>query len=371
MRTPKQISRAFVNARPDARTRSRTRDVRFLGLAVLTGLAGGGCRSSQAPGVGRTADALDQTVLSTAQTFAVLAGSTVTNTGATTVDGNLGIDPGIAATGFPPGLVADGTIHTGDAVALQAQSDTTTAYNTLAGEAPTQDLTGQDLGGKTLTAGVYRFSSSAQLTGALTLDAQGDPKATFVFQIGSTLTTASGASVVVLNGARDCNIFWQVGSSATIGTTTALKGNILALTSITLVTGATVSGRTLARNGAVTMDTNVVSILNCASLADAGVDAGGNSSSGSSGSSSSSGSSPSSGSADSSSGSGGASGSPSSGSGGLMDAGVDSASALDAAAVACDAQPEAAPIVVDTDACDAQPEAAPIVVDACDEDDGG
>ena len=364
MKTPKQISQAVVNARPDAPTRSRRAgDVRFLGLAALAALAGGGCRSSQAPDVGRTADALDQTVLSTAQTFAVLAGSTVTNTGATTVAGNLGIDPGIAATGFPPGLVADGTIHSGDAVALQAQSDTTTAYNTLAGEAPTEDLTGQDLGGKTLTAGVYRFSSSAQLTGALTLDAQGDPKATFVFQIGSTLTTASNASVVVLNGARDCNIFWQVGSSATLGTTTALKGNVLALTSITLVTGATVSGRTLARNGAVTMDTNDVSILNCASPADAGIDASGDSSSGSSGSGS--------GSADSSGGSGSGSGGVSSGSGSPMDAGADSASALDAGAAACDAQPEAATVVVDTDACDAQPEAAPIVVDACDADDGG
>jgi|CZKU01.1.fsa_nt_gi hypothetical protein len=371
MKTAKQIPRAFADEQLDARTRSRrSRDLRFLGLSALIALAGGGCRSSQAPDMGRTADALDQTLLSTAQTFAVLAGSTVTDTGATTVGGNVGVDPGLAVTGFPPGLVAGGTIHTGDAVALQAQSDTTTAYNTLAGETPTEDLTGQDLGGKTLTPGVYRFSSSAQLTGALTLDAQGDPKATFVFQIGSTLTTASNASVLVLNGARDCNIFWQVGSSATLGTTTALKGNILALTSITLATGATVSGRTLARNGAVTMDANDVSILNCAPLADAGIDAGGSSSRGSSGSSSgstsSSSSSSSSGSASSSSGSG----SPAGGSGGLMDAGEDGASALDTGADACDAQPQATPVAVDIDACEAQPEAAPIDVDACDEDGG-
>jgi hypothetical protein len=191
------------------------------------------------------------------------------------------VDPGLAVTGFPPGLVAGGTIHTGDAVALQAQSDTTTAYNTLAGEALTVDLTGQDLGGKTLTPGVYHFSSSAQLTGALTLNAEGNPDASFVFQIGSTLTTASNSSVLVINGAQDCNIFWQVGSSATLGTTTAFKGNILALTSITLDTGANVSGRTLARNGAVTMDTNRVSILRCAQLADAGVEAASGSGSGS------------------------------------------------------------------------------------------
>jgi ice-binding like protein len=355
MKRDKQIRRAFADGLSDSQTRSRgTRDMRLLGLAALTALAGAGCRSSPEPDVGRTADAVDQTVLSTAQAFAVLAGSTVTNTGATAVDGNLGVDPGLAVTGFPPGLVAGGTVHAGDAVALQAQSDVTTAYNTLAGESLTQDLTGQDLGGKTLTPGVYRFSSSAQLTGALTLDAQGDPRATFVFQIGSTLTTASNASVLVLDGASDCNIFWQVGSSATLGTTTALKGNILALTSITLVTGARVSGRVLARNGAVTMDTNDVSIANCAPLADAGVDGGGNSSSsGSSGSTGSSGSgsggSSSSGSAGSVSGSGSGSASPDSGAGGLTDAGEDGASAIDARADACDAQPEAASTIVDID----------------------
>ncbi|HEY5243382.1 MAG TPA: ice-binding family protein, partial [Polyangiaceae bacterium] len=200
--------------------------------------------------VDRTTDALDQTVLGTAQSFAVLGGSTVTNIGPTTVYGNLGVDPGLAVTGFPPGLVTGGTIHAGDAVALQAQDDATTAYDTLAGLAPTRDLTGQDLGGKTLTAGVYTFSSSAQLTGALTLDAEGNPQAVFVFQMASALTTASNSSILVVNGARDCNIFWQVGSSATLGTTTTFKGNIIALTSITLDTGATVSGRTVARNAA-------------------------------------------------------------------------------------------------------------------------
>ena len=224
------------------------------------------------PTVGQTTTALDQTVLGNAQSFAVLGGSTVTNTGSTTVLGNLGVDPGLAVTGFPPGLVTAGTIHAGDAVALQAQNDTTIAYNTLAGETPTLDLTGQDLGGMTLTPGVYHFSSSAQLTGSLTLDGQNDPNAVFVFQIGSTLTTASNSAVLVLNRANDCNIYWQVGSSATLGTTSAFKGNIVALTSITLTTQATVSGRVLARNGAVTMDTNDVSTLACTATAD--VDAG-------------------------------------------------------------------------------------------------
>ena len=229
-------------------------------LALALTLVAGACGT---PTVHQTSTALDQTVLGTAQSFAVLAGSTVSNVGATTVHGDLGVDPGLAVTGFPPGLVTGGAVHAGDAVSLQAQNDTTTAYVTLAGEAPTLDLTGQDLGGMTLTPGIYHFSSSAQLTGALTLDALGDPAAVFVFQIGSTLTTASNSSVLVLNGGSDCNVFWQVGSSATLGTTTAFKGNLLALTSITLNTGATVSGRTLARNAAVTLDTANVSTLGC------------------------------------------------------------------------------------------------------------
>jgi hypothetical protein len=280
-----------------------------LTLAALGALAAGACGTSHGSDVGRTSDSLDQTTLGTAQSFAVLGGSTVTNTGATIVDGNLGVDPGLSVTGFPPGLV-HGTVHAGDAVALQAQNDVTTAYNTLAGQALTKDLTGQDLGGMRLVAGVYRFSSSAQLTGALTLDAQGDPRAVFVFQIGSTLTTASNSSVLVINAGQDCNVFWQVGSSATLGTTTAFKGNILALASITLNTNAAVIGRALARNAAVTMDTNDVSILTCATPTDGGVDA----SSGSSGGSDagpgndSSGSSGSSSGGDSSSGSGSSSG---------------------------------------------------------------
>jgi hypothetical protein len=201
--------------------------------------------------------------LGSAQSFAVLAGSTVTNTGSSVITGDLGVSPGSAVTGFPPGLVVSGTIHAADATALAAQNSVTTAYNSLASQACTQDLTGQDLGGKTLTAGVYCFSSSAQLTGSLTLNAQGNANAVFIFKIGSTLTTASGSSVVVINGGSVCNVFWQVGSSATIGTTTSFAGNILALTSITMTTGASATGRDLARNGAVTLDTNTVTASTC------------------------------------------------------------------------------------------------------------
>jgi hypothetical protein len=199
--------------------------------------------------------------LGTAGDFAVLAGSTVTNTGPSVIDGgDVGVSPGSAITGFPPGIVVPPfTMHAADGVALQAQNDLTTAYNAAAGLAPTQNLTGQDLGGMTLLPGVYFFMSSAQLTGTLTLNNLGDPNAEFVFQIGSTLTTASNSSVVTINGGPmpGCNVFWQIGSSATLGTGTAFEGHILALTSITMTTGSTIlNGSALARNGAVTLDDN-------------------------------------------------------------------------------------------------------------------
>jgi uncharacterized repeat protein (TIGR01451 family) len=200
--------------------------------------------------------------LGTEQSFAVLGGQTVTNTGSSVITGNLGVSPGSAITGFPPGILT-GVVHAADAVALQAQTDTTATYNNLAGQTCTSDLTGQDLGGKTLVPGVYCFSSSAQLTGALTLDAGGLSNAVWVFQTVSTLTTASNSSVVLINGADPCNVFWKVGSSANLGTTTLFVGNIFALTSIDLATGASVSGRTLARNGAVTMDSNTVTVPLC------------------------------------------------------------------------------------------------------------
>jgi hypothetical protein len=205
-------------------------------------------------------------ILGSAQSFAVLGASTVTNTGPSVVGGDLGVYAGTAITGFPPGTVTPpGTIHAGDAVAQSAQADALTAYNGLAGMASNSNLTGQNLGGLTLTSGVYTFNSSAQLTGTLTLNAQGLNNAYWVFQIGSTLTTASAASVIIINagptGGSNDGLFWQVGSSATLGTTTAFEGNILATASITLNTGANIdNGRALALNGAVTMDTNMVGI---------------------------------------------------------------------------------------------------------------
>ena len=196
--------------------------------------------------------------LSTAGSFGVLAGSTVTNTGSTVISGDVGVSPGSAVTGFPPGTLT-GTIHTADATAQQAQGALAAAYSNAAGQACDFNLTDQDLGGMTLTPAVYCFNSSAQLTGMLTLDGQGDPNAVFIFKIGSTLTTASGASITPINGCNQGNIFWQVGSSATLGSGTAFAGNILALESITLNDGASVVGRLLARNGAVTLIGNSIS----------------------------------------------------------------------------------------------------------------
>lgn len=205
-----------------------------------------------------------QISLGTAQSFGVLGGAAVTNTGPTVISGNLGVSPGTAITGFPPGLITPpGVLHSADAVAAQAQSDTTTAYVAIA-TTPTQvDLTNTDLGGLTLTPGVYGFGATAQLTGTLTLNALGNPNAVFLFKIGSSLTTASGASVVVVNGGSACNVYWQVGSSAVVGTGTNFSGNILALASITLNTGVTVNGRALARNGSVTLASN--NVVGCAS----------------------------------------------------------------------------------------------------------
>jgi hypothetical protein len=222
-----------------------------IGLAVLVGNA--------SPAAAQTAPSLGA-----AQSFAVLGATTVTNTGASVIVGDLGLSPGTSVTGFPPGVVVSGTIHAADAAALAAQTAVTSAYNNLAGQACTANLTGQNLGGLTLTAGVYCFDTTAQLTGVLTLNAQGNANAVFIFKIGSTLTTASGSSVLLINSGSLCNIFWQVGSSATLGTTTSFAGNILALASITLTTGANITGRAFARNGAVTLDTNQVTAT-CAS----------------------------------------------------------------------------------------------------------
>ncbi|MDP3882439.1 MAG: ice-binding family protein [Candidatus Staskawiczbacteria bacterium] len=196
--------------------------------------------------------------------FAVLAGSTITNTGSTVITGDVGLSPGTSITGFPPGTIS-GTQHITDAEAAQGQTDFTTAYNEAVGETCTQDYSGTDLGTLTLTPGVYCFSSSAQLTGTLTLDGGGDANAVFIFKTGSTLTTASSSVVSLIGSAQPCNVFWQVGSSATLGTSTTFKGNILALESATLNTSATVDGRVWAQSGAVTLDTNIVAAASCSS----------------------------------------------------------------------------------------------------------
>lgn len=198
-----------------------------------------------------------QGILNSAGTFVVLGGSTVTSIGDTVLNGDLGVYPGTVITGFGPGIV-NGATYAGGSVAAQAQADALNAYNTLSSETPIQDLTGQNLGGLTLTSGVRSFDATAQLTGTLTLDAQNNPDAIFVFQIGSTLATASSSSIVLINGAQAGNVFWQVGTSATLGAGTSFDGSILADTSITLDNGTSLDGGALALNGAVSLDDNVI-----------------------------------------------------------------------------------------------------------------
>jgi len=239
---------AIHSRRPDLRAR----------LAALAALALLGCAT--------TATWAQPVSLGAAADFSVVAASAITNTGPTILTGDLGISPNDASsvTGFtfstPPGPgTLIGTAHFADAVALAAQNAVTTAYNELAA-LPCGTVISADLGGMTLTPGVYCSGSSMGLTGTVTLDAQGDPDAAFVFQIGSTLTTASNAIVSVINGGQSCNVFWQIGSSATLGTGTAFIGSMLALETITLTTGSLADGRVLARTGAVTLDSSTVSV---------------------------------------------------------------------------------------------------------------
>src|ERR1700675_3983371 len=200
--------------------------------------------------------------LGTSGSFAVLAGAGITNTGPTTVNGDLGTYATTTMTGTAS-ITLTGTNHAGDSVTQGAKTDLTTAYTTATGEGPTSPISA-DLAGQTLTPGVYNSASSIGLSGALTLNGGGNPDAVFVFQAGSTLTTGSGSTVNLINGAQACNVFWQVGSSATLGTGSTFRGTILALTSITVTTGVTVDGRVLARNGAVTLDTDTIRKPTCA-----------------------------------------------------------------------------------------------------------
>ncbi|MHB1130504.1 MAG: ice-binding family protein [Ilumatobacteraceae bacterium] len=200
--------------------------------------------------------------LGTADSFVVLAGSGITNTGPTTLNGDMGTYPTLTITGSSS-ITITGTNHAGDSVTQSAKTDLVTAYDSAAGQTPETTVSG-DLGGRTLVSGVYTSASSLGLTGVLTLDGANNADSVFIFKAGSSLTTASASSIVLINGAQACNVFWQVGSSATLGTGSSFTGSILALTSITLTTGATVSGRVLARNGAVTLDTNTITRPTCA-----------------------------------------------------------------------------------------------------------
>ena len=235
------------------RTGTRTGLTLFMALALVFA---GAYLPGKVLAVGVAPDLL------TADSYAVIAYSTVTNTGNSIISGDLGLHPLTSVTGFPPGVVVNGTMHVADAAALQAKTDATAAYVNLMGQTPdTTYASGQDLGGLTLGPGVYHVTGSAGLTGILTLDAQDDPDSVFVFQIDSTFITASNSSVVVINAPPDfCNKFWAVGTSATLGTGSVVQGTIIANESITLNTGAALYGRAFALTAAVTLDTNGVTV---------------------------------------------------------------------------------------------------------------
>jgi hypothetical protein len=200
--------------------------------------------------------------LAGASDLAVLAGTAITSTGATTITGDLALSPGSSVGGFPPGIL-NGTQHINDVVSDQAKLDLTAAYNDAAGRTSTDIVTlSGNIGGLTLTPGLYKSTSSLAISsGDVTFDAKGNASAIFIIQIATTLTTTSGRKVILSGGALASNIFWQVGSSATFGTTSVFKGNILAMQSITFNTGATLDGRALARSGAITMAGNTITIV--------------------------------------------------------------------------------------------------------------
>lgn len=231
---------------------SRPAKAAGLFLAVGLALSLGGMTSAQADVTGG-GTAVD---MGSAAAFAVLGSSTVTNTGPTSITGELGVASGTAVTGFPPGEMHAGTVHNGDDQAMKAQTDLTAAYADAASRTPTAQIPAE-LGGTTLEPGVYA-SASLSLTGTLTLS--GNPTSVFIFQAGSTLVTASGSNVVLTGGVRASNVFWQVGSSATLATNSSMTGTILSYSSVAAQTNSQINGRLMASNGAVTMDTTNVTV---------------------------------------------------------------------------------------------------------------
>lgn len=200
--------------------------------------------------------------LGTAANYGVIAGTAVTSTGLSVIIGDVGVAPGTSITGFPPGMIIQGSLHHNDGPTNIAKADALVAYNSLAGMTTTQDLTGTDLGGRTLTPGVYSFSTSAQLNGILTLDGLGLLDPVFVFKVGSTFITAANSSVILTNGTRgNMDVFFQVGSSSTLGVNSAFAGTVIASSNNTLNTGATVNGRIVSLNGAVTLDSNTITAV--------------------------------------------------------------------------------------------------------------
>ena len=240
-----------AGGRPPAARRSR-RGVGAASLAMLASLALGGSGAHAAAPID----------LGAAGSFAVLGGTTVTSAGVSTITGELGVSPGTSVTGFGPGTVT-GSIHAGDTIAAQAHADLATAYGVAVLRTPDKPAVGA-LDGLTLGPGVHASGATLTLAGTLTLDAGGDPDAVFILQAGSTLGTAAGSQVALTGGAQACNVFWQVGSSATLGATSRLRGTILAHTSISVGADVTIHGRALARDGAVTLDNDTVSVSPCA-----------------------------------------------------------------------------------------------------------
>lgn len=227
-------------------------------LAIASVVFIGACKKDDSK-VPKQKIAMESLSLASASNFAVLAGAAVTNTGETVVTGDLGLSPGTSVGGFPPGIL-NGTLRVNDEIANKAKLDLTNAYNDAAGRTSKDMVTlSGNIGGLTLTPGLYKSTSSLEISsGDLTFDARGDANAVFIIQIASTLTTTADRKVILSGSASASNIFWQVSSSASFGTTSVFKGTVMALESITFNTGAKLDGRALARNGSVTLDGNTI-----------------------------------------------------------------------------------------------------------------